>query len=81
MTTRLCCTVQPWEVPKWFELLLEKPDPNVLDRDKKTALHIAAEKGYTLVVELLLEKAEPNTQDFVGEQHCIWRPRTCMRRL
>ena len=49
-------------------LLLEKDDPtydpDARDKEQRTALHIAAEKGYTSVVKLLLaHKASINAKD------------------
>jgi ankyrin repeat protein len=46
--------------------LMEKSDHNIQDKDKRTALHIAAEKGYIPVVKLLLN-AGINIQDSMGQ--------------
>jgi ankyrin repeat protein len=54
-----------WEVVRLLLQKVANKDP--LDKHKKTALHIAAEKGYVSVVRLLLEKkADANVKDSIG---------------
>jgi ankyrin len=49
-------------------LLDHKADPNVSDKSGETPLHVAAEKGWTEVVELLIARgANPNAKTMSGK--------------
>src|SRR5256885_5948697 len=66
MITRLYYIVLPGDALRWLlELFLEHAtEINAKDKDKKTALHVAAEKGHVGVVDVLLKyAASSNMQD------------------
>jgi len=63
---RLLLAVQLNNTEHVQRLLESGVNPNACDKSRRSALHIAASRGYTNIIRLLLEyKADPNATDII----------------